>query len=68
MFSDAAGIFVNMVEMLPEEDQVFAQEFVKKLVLVWDPILPESRRRKQKKSKRQKKADLWMLRKLIGIT
>lgn len=27
----------KMVDMLPEEDQKFAYEFVKKLVLVWDP-------------------------------
>ena len=27
----------NMVEMLPEQDQVLALELVKKLVLAWDP-------------------------------
>ena len=27
----------RMVDMLPECDQYFAQEFVKKLVLAWDP-------------------------------
>ena len=32
-----AADIANMVEMLPEEDQKFAQEFVKKLVLAWDP-------------------------------
>ena len=26
-----------MVEILPPEDQLFALEFVKKLVLAWDP-------------------------------
>ena len=32
-----AADIANMVEMLPEEDQKFAQEFVRKLVLAWDP-------------------------------
>ena len=27
----------KMIEILPEEDQRFAYEFVKKLVLAWDP-------------------------------
>jgi hypothetical protein len=27
----------RMIEMLPMEDQRFAHEFVKKLVLAWDP-------------------------------
>lgn len=27
----------RMVDMLPEEEQVFAHEFVKRLVLAWDP-------------------------------
>lgn len=27
----------NLVEMLPENDQLFAFEFVKKLVKAWDP-------------------------------
>ena len=27
----------RMVDMLPESDQQFAREFVKKLVLAWDP-------------------------------
>lgn len=27
----------RMVDMLPESDQRFAYEFVKKLVLAWDP-------------------------------
>lgn len=27
----------RMVSMLPESDQKFAHEFVKKLVLAWDP-------------------------------
>ena len=37
----------RMVDMLPESDQLFAQEFVKKLVLAWDPdftkVTPEER-------------------------
>ena len=32
-----AADIANMVDMLPEEDQKFAQEFVRKLVLAWDP-------------------------------
>ena len=27
----------RLVDMLPEDDQIFAHEFVKKLVLAWDP-------------------------------
>ncbi len=35
-----SGIVKNaakMMEMLPEEDKRFAYEFIKKLVLAWDP-------------------------------
>ena len=32
----------RMVDMLPESDQQFAREFVKKLVLAWDPDLYKS--------------------------
>ena len=35
-----SGIVKNaakMMEMLPDEDQRFAYEFIKKLVLAWDP-------------------------------
>lgn len=28
---------LELLEMLPEADQLFAYEFVKKLVLAWDP-------------------------------
>ena len=28
---------IRMIDMLPEDDQRFAHEFVKKLVLAWDP-------------------------------
>ena len=28
---------VNLMEVLPESDQTFALEFIKKLVLAWDP-------------------------------
>ncbi|MBQ4649938.1 MAG: hypothetical protein IJB73_04480 [Firmicutes bacterium] len=42
-----AADIAKLVDMLPEEDQKFAYEFVKKLVLAWDPdftksTLPES--------------------------
>ena len=36
MTSISADI-AKMVDMLPEDDQKFAQEFIKKLVLAWDP-------------------------------
>lgn len=36
MTTIAANV-AKMIDMLPEEDQKFAQEFVKKLVLAWDP-------------------------------
>ncbi len=28
---------LELLEMLPEADQLFAYEFVKKLILTWDP-------------------------------
>ncbi len=28
---------INLMEILPESDQKFALEFIKKLVLAWDP-------------------------------
>lgn len=28
---------INLMEILPESDQNFAPEFIKKLVLAWDP-------------------------------
>ena len=38
----------KMIDMLPESEQLFAQEFVKRLVLAWDPdftkLTPEERR------------------------
>ena len=45
--SSVAMNIARMVDMLPESDQLFAQEFVKKLVLAWDPdftkVTPEER-------------------------
>ena len=39
----------RMIDILPVEDQVFAFEFVKKLVLAWDPdftkVTPEEAKR-----------------------
>ena len=35
--SNTARNIAKMVDMLPESDQLFAQEFIKKLVLAWDP-------------------------------
>jgi len=39
----------RMIDMLPDEDQRFAYEFVKKLVLAWDPdftkVTPEEAKR-----------------------
>jgi hypothetical protein len=35
--SDIAIDVARLVDMLPEADQNFAHEFVKKLVLAWDP-------------------------------
>lgn len=35
--SNIAMNIAKMVDMLPESDQYFAQEFVKKLILAWDP-------------------------------
>lgn len=36
MSSTAINI-AKMVDMLPESEQLFAQEFMKRLVLAWDP-------------------------------
>ncbi len=35
--SEITNKVVEMMEMLPEDDQQFAFAFVKKLVLAWDP-------------------------------
>ena len=35
--SEVATSTARMIDMLPEDDQKFAYEFVKKLVLAWDP-------------------------------
>ena len=35
--SNTARNIAKMVDMLPESDQLFAQEFIKKLVRAWDP-------------------------------
>lgn len=35
--STLAMDIAKLVDMLPESDQQFAHEFVKKLVLAWDP-------------------------------
>lgn len=39
---------INLMEILPESDQNFALEFIKKLVLAWDPdytkVTPAERR------------------------
>lgn len=35
--SAATKEVINLMEILPESDQNFALEFIKKLVLAWDP-------------------------------
>lgn len=35
--STATKEVINLMEILPESDQNFALEFIKKLVLAWDP-------------------------------
>jgi len=35
--SSIAREIVDIVDMLPEEEQYFAYEFVKRLMLAWDP-------------------------------
>ena len=37
VMSDIAADAAKMIDMLPVSDQKFAYEFVKKLVLAWDP-------------------------------
>ncbi len=37
MMSGAVKEAVNLMEILPENDQNFALEFIKKLVLAWNP-------------------------------
>lgn len=47
--SETAMNAARMLNMLPEEDQNFAYEFIKKLVLAWDPdftkVTPEEKSR-----------------------
>lgn len=46
--SNTIAQVVNLMEILPEKDQNFALEFIKKLVLAWDPdytrLTPSERR------------------------
>ena len=46
--STVAMDIAKMIDMLPESEQLFAHEFVKRLVLAWDPdftkLTPEERR------------------------
>jgi len=35
--SPKAQQITEMIDMLPEEDQIFAVMFIRKLVLAWDP-------------------------------
>ena len=35
--SNIAQQAANMIDLLPEQDKTFAFEFIKKLVLAWDP-------------------------------
>lgn len=47
--SNIAMDTAKLVDMLPENDQIFAYEFVKKLILAWDPdytkVTPEEAKR-----------------------
>ena len=47
--SELAISTAEMIDLLPEDDQRFAYEFVKKLVLAWDPdftkVTPDEARR-----------------------
>jgi len=47
--SGAVKEAVSLMEVLPESDQNFALEFIKKLVIAWDPdftkLTPEERER-----------------------
>lgn len=47
---------IEMLEMLPESEQRFASEFIKRLVLAWDPdftkLTPEERERLEKAEQR----------------
>lgn len=47
--SDIVVNAANLMEMLPESDKHFAYEFIKKLVLAWDPdftkVTPEEAKR-----------------------
>lgn len=37
MMSNVAMNIARMIDMLPESEQNFAEEFVRRLVLAWDP-------------------------------
>ena len=54
MTAIAANV-AKMIDMLPEEDQKFAQEFVKSLCLLGIPISRRSLHRKQKVLNRPRK-------------
>lgn len=46
---------INLMEILPESDQNFALEFIKKLVIAWDPdytkVTPAERKALEKAEK-----------------
>ena len=50
--STATREAINLMEILPESDQKFALEFIKKLVLAWDPdytkLTPSEREKLEK--------------------
>lgn len=52
---------VEMLEMLPESEQKFANDFIKRLVLAWDPdytkVTPEERLRLEEAEKRMDSGD-----------
>ena len=54
MMSDIALDAARMLDMLPESEQSFAFEFIKKLVRAWDPD-------------RRRKAASWTRTKSIGM-
>lgn len=57
----------RLIDMLPEDDKNFAYEFIKKLVLAWDPDFTKVTSEEAKHMPQPRKAVLLMKRILIGV-
>ena len=48
---------VSMVDMLPDEEQIFAYEFIKRLVRAWDPDFTKLTRKESEELEAAKQSE-----------